>query len=156
MKLDSPKTIAGLFVALAGAAGFVFLSSPKSAPVAPARSAIFDVPSLIGLNISQVKAKLGAPSEFDDPAKMPATAIITELNMSWEKQGRNLLATYQPSNGRVVDFFIATNDATGATPDVTDIYPIGNLSEGDSRYSLKPVQAGNSGKFTGIIITPNP
>ena len=115
---------------------------------------IYDVPSLIGKNIDEIRTILGKPSDNEiEPSKLQMKMGFDSWENSFEKDGRTLLVTFNPQNREVVDFFIETNDPSGSTSDYSNLLQICNLTNGESNYSIEPVPTiKDNSQYTGIRI----
>lgn len=116
---------------------------------APQESAfIFDVPSLIGKNIDEVKQILGKPSIDKEPTKQQiASGVADEWEKEFEKDSQSLLVTYYPKTKVIVDFFISGTDKKA-------LLNIGKLKENDSAYVIEFVKAiKNPSDITGVKIS---
>jgi hypothetical protein len=131
----------------------LFMSGCASAPLPdPA----FDVPALIGKDISGVESTLGAPTEYTPPDSVPHPAGLSEWDKTWERGGKTLLVTYRLNDGGIVDFFISADDPSGATNDEARLLALGNLQRSAPNYRVEFVPAmGHPGKYTGVKIIPN-
>lgn len=138
-------------------------TTPSEAPQAVVTEAIatqvpmqyvFDIPSLIGKDIIGVKAALGTPKD-KEPTSQQIKLGAKEWSLTFEKEGKELLVTYKTATGKIVDYFIGTDDPSGKTKDKGHLLEIGNINEGDSRYKIEFVKALNdSSVFTGVKVTP--
>jgi hypothetical protein len=115
---------------------------------------VFDVPSLIGKNIDEIRKVLGKPSENEiEPTKLQMKMKFDSWDNSFEKEGRTLYVTFNPQNRQVIDFFIGTTDASGSTSDYSDLFQICNVTNDDSNYTIEPVPTiKDNSKYTGIKI----
>ena len=115
---------------------------------------VFDVPSLIGKDIDEVKKILGKPTDKNpEPTKQQMKMNFDTWDNSFEKDGHTLLVTFNPQNREVTDFFIDTSDPSGATTDYSDLLALCNVTNDNPKYSIEPVPALNdNSKFTGIKI----
>jgi len=152
-----------------GVATFVFLilgaatspTTPKKEVIVntenPSDSIKFDVPSLIGKNINEIVLVLGTPDKYNtEPTEAQLELGTTEWEKSYEKDGRELLITYNIKTGSVIDFFISATDREIEDNNKVGLLTVGNLQENNSSYSVKFVkQLTNPSKFTGVTITPN-
>ena len=118
---------------------------------------IFDVPALLGKNIDEVRQTLGQPT---DGALIEPTARQQELGATevwdntFEKDSQPLLVTFNPTSRDVIDYFISTDDPSGATKDKKKLLEVGNLKEGASNYSVEFVTAINDPSvYTGVKVT---
>jgi hypothetical protein len=116
----------------------------------------FDVPSLVGKDITAIRATLGAPSEYTDPNSVQHPADMTEWDALWNNKNVGLLVTYNIQTGKVVDFFVSTNDPSGASGDTQTLIDQSHAEEGAVTYRIEKVAAaGHPGEYTGIKIVPN-
>ena len=116
-----------------------------SPPVEP----VFDVPSLVGKDINGVQAVLGTPSDDDSNQVWPDGD--DEHAKTWTKGKTDLLVDFHSRTNQVVDFFIATDDSSGASSDKERMLALGNLKEDASNYRVEFVPAmGHSGEYTGV------
>ena len=139
----------------------VVLSSPSqpaskvasdSSPAAT-QKIIFDVPSLFGMDIDQIKKTLGTPSDDVEPtsAQLANMGQDSDWWKTFEKDGAKLLVTYNPRTRKVVDFFISDL----GDQDKERIMAAGNLKNGDSAYQLEFVKAlKDPSTYTGLKVTP--
>lgn len=108
---------------------------------------IFDVPSLLGKNVDQVKTILGNPASDAEPTKQQLSMGVNEWDKEFQKDGESLLITYNPKTRQVIDFFISGVNKN-------DVLTIGNLKDGDSRYALEFVKSlKNPAEITGVKVT---
>lgn len=161
-----PSTI-GVFLLLPlfaiSLAACTSLPSPTVTPQSPEKTAAaftFDIPALLGKDIAEIEKALGKPtfdcmpnSEVPDPIEYP------ECDKTWELGKQAMLVTYETATGAVIDFFISTDDPSGASADSDHMLEVGNLKRNDPRYSLDFVETigrdATPGEFTGVIIQPN-
>ena len=115
---------------------------------------IFDVSSLIGKNIDEIRKILGKPSDKEiEPTKLQMKMKFDSWDNSFEKDRHSLLVTFNPQNRQVVDFFIGTTEPSGCTSDYSDLLQICNVTNENSKYSIEPVPTiKDNTKFTGIKI----
>jgi len=112
----------------------------------------FDVPALLGKNIDEVSAILGAPSA-DNPNESGAPQRV------WDKGGKTLTVTWKPSSKRVVDFaLIARADENALSEEEkAKLLSVGQLPENDARYSLEWIEAKERPLFyVGARVVPAP
>ena len=116
--------------------------------------AVYDVPSLIGKNIDEIRKVLGKPSDKEiEPTKLQMKMKFDSWDNSFEKDGRTLLVTFNPQNRQVVDFFIETTDPIGSTSDYSELLKICNVTNDNPKYSIEPVPTiKDNTKYTGIKI----
>ncbi len=116
--------------------------------------ATFDVPSLVGKSLAQVKTTLGKPAVAPTP---PAKYDGKDWEITWEKEGQDLMVSYDLKTSKIIDFFISVNGGTGSTADTNSILKIGNLKQNDPRYSVKFVSCKNCdvpNQYVGVTVTP--
>lgn len=122
--------------------------------VEPASSnvlSVFDVPSLIGKNIDEVRRVLGHPA---DKTPEPRSSQFDEWDNVFHKRGYTVLVMFNPKTREVIDFFIPTNDPSEKTSDYTNLLKVSNVSMTNRNYLVTPVQVlGYPGEYTGITIT---
>jgi hypothetical protein len=159
-----------MVVALAGCSSTAPTKEVSAAPPAPVASEqvaatageptapqyVFDVPSLLGKSIDEIRSVLGDP--IDGVQTEPTTEQIAlgadEWNNTFAKSGEELLVTFNPTTRVVVDFFIATRDPSGTTSDIQHVLDVGNLTESASNYTVRPVKAlMDPSVFTGVIVS---
>lgn len=116
----------------------------------------FDVPSLLGKNVDEIKSVLGAPAIDTEPTEANLSSGLTkEWEKTFKKDGQTLLVTYRLADRSVVDFFISTPDPSGATKDIEQLKKIGNIKVTDTRYKIEFVKAlTDKSQYTGLKITP--
>ena len=116
---------------------------------------VFDIPSIVGKNLDEIITVLGKP-EGQNPTALQIQQGIREWEKIFKKEGKELLVTYIISNGKIVDFFIPTDNTSGITKDKKHLLVIGNLNENDPNYRIEFVKAiKEPTSFTGIKIIPN-
>ncbi len=92
----------------------------------------FDVPSLIGKNIDEIKTLLGSPTDYKAPTKQQL-AMTSVWDMGYTKDNVNLLITYNPKSKVVTDFFIDGSDKN-------KLLAQGNLQEVNDNYAVEFVK----------------
>lgn len=130
--------------------------SPKKDPVVQSvdQKVIFDVPSLVGKNVTEIVTILGTPSSNDVP-KEEQLLSNREWDMSFQKDGFQLLVTYNYDTKVVKDFFVGGDDQTYENRDTERMIKMTNTKENDPRYTVSFVKAyKDPSRFTGILITP--
>lgn len=129
-------------------------SSPKKDTPAQVtgQKVIFDVPSLIDKNIDEIVGILGAPKNNDTP-KAGQLLGNKEWDMTFEKEGFQLLVTYNYDTKVVKDFFVGGNDETYENKDTKRMMQITNTKDNSSQYEISFVKANTDpSRFTGILI----
>ena len=115
---------------------------------------VSDIPSLVGKDITGAKDALGTPKD-KEPTAQQIKLGAKEWSLTFEKEGKELLVTYDTASGRVKDYFIGTDDPSGKTKDKSHLLELGNINEGDSRYKVEFVKAFNDPSvFTGVKVIP--
>jgi len=148
--------IPAIFVGIIVIIGIIAESGePDAAPAMTATQqvAVFDVPSLIGKNIDEVRAELGTPSDKDpEMTEQQMQFGATEWYNSFDRDGRSLLVTFDSRTRQITDFFISATDDAG---DTQSLLAVGNLREIDPRYSVEFVKAlQNPSEYTGVKVVP--
>ena len=114
----------------------------------------FDVPSLVGKNVDEVRVALGPYALADeeaDPTEAQISAGVTEWSNSFTKDGEELLVTYNVASRRVVDFFLSAR-----TQDKDLLLRTGNLDPSSPRYRLEYVEnLEDRSQITGVKVIPN-
>ncbi len=118
---------------------------------------VFDVPSLLAKNVDEIRQTLGQPTDgalIEPTEKQKQLGTTKVWDNTFEKDSRSLLVTFNPTSREVIDFFISTDDPSGATKDKKKLLEVGNLKEGASNYSVEFVKAlNNSSVYTGVKVT---
>jgi hypothetical protein len=130
---------------------------PATNKQAQVQTPAFDVPTLIGKNIDEIKAVLGTPQQDTEPNAQQIKSGVTEWEKQYTKDGKGLLVTYSVATKEVIDFFITTDktDKEGLTTDKQHLLDIGNFKEGDANYKIEFVKAlKNPSAYTGVKATP--
>jgi hypothetical protein len=142
---------------LASGCGITTTQQPATNQQAQVRTPAFDVPTLIGKNIDEIRTVLGTPQQDTEPTTQQLSAGVKEWEKQYTKDGKGLLVTYNVATKQVVDFFITTDqtDSEGLTKDKQALLDIGNLKEGDATYIIEFVKAlKNQSAYTGVKATP--
>lgn len=143
-----------LFVVF-GTMGLIF-SSDDQAVVVPVstQKVVFDVPSLIGKDLKQLREILGTPSYDKEPTSQQRELVDT-WEKSWSREGYSLMVSYDTKTKKIIDLFLgADTDATYAVfEDVNNILKVGNLQLNSNEYSVKFIKAINDTGYTGATIT---
>jgi hypothetical protein len=115
---------------------------------------IFDVPSLIGKDLTETTKVLGT-AEGKNPTGAQIQKGVRQWDKTFSKDGHKLLITYVVTSGKIIDFFLETDDPSGKTKDKAHLLELTNATENDSRYTVEFVKAlVEPENFTGIKITP--
>jgi hypothetical protein len=120
--------------------------TPRLAQTAPVT---FDVPSLIGKSIDELRRILGTPIDNDaEPTDLQLRMGVDEWNNAFAKDGEELLVTFDPRTRRVRDLFLGGSDRTVLMQQC-------NVVEGATGYRVESVRAlRNPAEITGIKIAP--
>ncbi len=111
-------------------------------------TATFDVPALIVLNIDDIRKQLGSPTDKDvDPTAKQMELGTTEWYNSFDKNGKTLLVTYDPTTRAVIDLFCESTSEQEAK-DYCNLNSGGNFTT-ETVKSLK-----NSSEITGVKVIP--
>lgn len=116
----------------------------------------FDLPALVGKNADEIAVALkNYQKKTLQPTQEQIKLGIKDWDMEFEKDGKDLLVSYVIATKAVNNFFISTDDPSGATRDKKHLLGLGNLNENDSRYKVDFVKAFKDGsKFTGVKVIP--
>lgn len=128
---------------------------PQQTPEAPQAKPAFDIPSLFGKNITEIRTALGGKPKT---ATTPTKAQLQIVNNIWSEEYHNddtsLSVTYNYKTLTVKDFFIFSNKP-GADTDKNTLATIGNFNLSATEYRVKFVtEQKDSNRFTGAVITP--
>jgi len=117
---------------------------------------VFDLEALYGKNIDEIRAVLGEPTdgEYTNPTALQLALGVKEWDNAFEKDGCELLVTYNVYSREVIDFFIGTDDPSGVTKDTKKLEEILNV-ENSTNFTIEPVRAiKNPSVYTGIKVVP--
>lgn len=115
---------------------------------------VFDVPALMSKDIDGVKAVLGK-SKGLEPNSEQVRLGVKEWDATFEKEGKELLVTYNIGTKQIKDFFISSDDPSGKTSNKNHLLELGNLKENDPTYKIEFVKAlREPSSFTGIKVSP--
>lgn len=126
---------------------------PKVAPLAgPAEpvAVVFDVPSLVGKSIDEIRQLLGDPGDTDsEPSRQQLDFGADEWNNTFTVDGHDLLVTFNPRTRTVVDLFLDGDDQS-------ILMQRANLTASDTAtYRVEAVKAlRDRSQITGIRIIP--
>lgn len=150
--LSSPWTIGALFVALGAALLFMRASSPRPLSTAPA----FDVPSLLGKDISGVlQTATDQGAHVDPDALKNAKREFPSWDMNFKRDGYTLTVSFVPATGKVKEFFMQSNESDGAQSDLEPLRQAAGLDRLPSSCRVQPIPATSQpGEYTGIVVTP--
>lgn len=142
-----------LFVVF-GTMGLIF-SSDDQVAVAPVstQKVVFDIPSLVGKDVKQLREILGTPSYDKEPTSQQA-ALFDTWEKTWTREGYDLMVTYNIKNKKVVDLFLGadTDAAYAVFENTNNILKVGNLQTNSSEYSVKFIKAIKDTGYTGATI----
>lgn len=96
---------------------------------------------------------LGTP---DEAPAVPTKYEGKDWQISWEKDGNNLMISYDLKTQKIIDYFVSLG-GTRSTSDTDYILKVGNLSKTDSRYKLEFVKCKNCSEpnqYLGVTVTP--
>jgi len=120
---------------------------------------VFDLEALYGKSVDEIKDILGTPSDDTEPRDLQVNIksedqLAKEWDTTWEKDGYELLVSYDVASREVIDFFVPTNDPSGATKDTKELEKILNI-ENSSNFTIEPVKAlKDPSVYTGIKVVP--
>ena len=114
---------------------------------------IFDFEALHGKNIDEIKPILGTPSSDTEPTDSQKQ-FVKEWEKLWQKDGYELLVTYNVNSRRIVDYFVPTNDHSGATKDLRELKAIVGAKK-LINFTILPVKTiEDPTKYTGVRVIP--
>ena len=111
---------------------------------------IFDIPSLIGKNFDEVKTSFGPEltKYFTEMTNEQLKLWATEWDNTINKNGVDLLITYNQKTRKIIDFFLWWENKD-------TLMNIGNLMDKSNNYTVEAIQQlKDPTKITGIKITP--
>lgn len=113
----------------------------------------FDVPTLLGKNIDQIRVVLGTPTDSQiEPSG--AQSDFDTWDNTFKKGNYELLATYNPKTRVVEDLFYSTDDPSGQTKDKSRLLKQVNVQEGSNSYKIEFVKTiKDPSYFTGIKVS---
>lgn len=113
---------------------------------------VFDIPTLLGKDIDEIRKILGDPSdgEYTEPNEAQLELGIIEWQNQFDKDTVMLLVDFNVETRLVTGFFIAPEDPTN---DTDAIIALTGLSPTDPSYEFEPVKLIKDPKlFTGVVI----
>lgn len=130
--------------------------TPTKQPTPTPVPKFFDLPALVGKNADEVATALKSyQKKTTQPTQEQIKMGVKDWDMEFEKDGKDLLVSYVIATKAINNFFISTDDPSGATKDKKHLLELGNLSENDSRYKVEFVKTlKDSTRFTGVKVTP--
>lgn len=117
---------------------------------------VFDLEQLHGKNIDEIRTILDSflKKEYLEPTKAQIDLGMTEWDNSFKKDNWELLVTYNVSSRKVVDFFISTNDPSGATKNTRNLEQVLGI-KGSKNFRIEPVKViRDPSSYTGIKAIP--
>lgn len=137
---------------------FLILFGVTSSEIAPTTnpttttvpSHSYDIPSLLGKNIDEVRLVLGTPLDknLTEPTAEQLKLGTDEWDNSYKKGDQELLVTFNPSTRKIVDYFLSGDNKA-------KLIEAGNLKEDDFKYTVEQVnQLKNPSAITGLKIVP--
>lgn len=127
---------------------------PKPATTAPEAAQetkpafVFDIPTLVGKNIDEVRKMLGQPLDtYPEPNQQQIELGTDQWDNGYKKDSVELIVTFDPKTRKITDFFLS-GDNRGK------LIQQGNLKENQSSYRIEEVKALRGGGITGIKIIP--
>lgn len=133
-------------------------ASTKTKTATPAVTAtptpkfIFDVPSLFGKNIDEIRTILGEPAdkELTESTQEQLSLGATQWTNTFKKDEYELQVTFNPSSRKIIDFFACPSSGY---VDQNKLMEVSNTKENASNYTIKPVkELKNPNNITGITI----
>ena len=114
---------------------------------------VFDFEALYGKNVDEIKTILGTPSSDTEPTDLQ-TQLIEEWEKLWQKDGYELLVTYNVASRRIIDYFVPTNDQSGATKDLRKLEAVVGAKK-LINFRVLPVKTiDDPTKYTGVRVIP--
>lgn len=114
---------------------------------------VFDFEAFHGKNVDEIKAILGTPSSDTEPTDAQKQ-FIKEWDKLWQKDGHELLVTYNVASRRVIDYFVPTNDPSGATKDLRELEAVVGAKK-LVNFTVLPVKTiEDPTKYTGVLVIP--
>lgn len=114
---------------------------------------VFDFEALYGKNVDEIKTILGTPSSDTEPTDSQKQ-IVKEWEKLWQKDGYELLVTYNVASRRIVDYFVPTNDQSGATKDLRKLEAVVGAKK-LINFRVLPVKTiEDPTKYTGVRVIP--
>lgn len=116
----------------------------------------YDIPSLVNKSLEEITTELEPYKQKTlEPKKAQIDAGVKEWEVSFKKDGKELLVTYVIATKQIKDFFISSDDSSGATKDKNHLLELGKLSENDPNYKIEYVKVlRDPASFTGVKIIP--
>lgn len=107
-----------------------------------------DLEKLIGLSIDEVRKRLGPPEDTQpEPTDLQVKVGIDTWENTYEKDGHEMLVTFNVPTRQVIDFFVIGDD-------VGEVTRIWRMNENSPNYRLQPVKAIARPGITGIKVIP--
>jgi hypothetical protein len=115
---------------------------------------VFDIPSLLGKNIEELRQTLGEPVDKQKDLTPQQLSLGGAVWWNeWDKDGYHLTAEFDANTRKVKNLFIDFKEGQDRkNPDL--LLPVGNLNKKSTSYKIDPVkEIKNPGYYTGITIT---
>lgn len=153
MHLKKTGSVVAIFAVSAlvlGAGGCDTQETDKQASQEQAKPVyVFNVPSLVGKNIDEVRSALGKPADSAAEPSQAQLAGTSEWDNTFKKDSKELLVTFNPKSREVIDFFLEGSDKD-------TLLGVGNLKSNSSDYRVEEVKAlTDPSAITGIKVVPN-
>ncbi len=136
-----------------------YVSSTTSVPSNPVSAPIYDIPSLIGLDLNGVQRVLGSSPPKGLTEEIKHNMIYSQhydWDCEWDKGGFTLDVNYDTRTNQVIDFFLTEDTGSGLTNGTSRLISAGNLANTSSHYKLEFVAAtGHPDEYTGVVVKPN-
>ncbi len=157
-KRDIPRGKLGKALGALVVVFFLTLAISQKPNIAPVEPFTFDIPSLLGKNIDEVRQALGKPADATlDPTKEQMRLLGPTMLWSneFKKNGKLLNVEYTVGTRKVQSFFVTSDNASFKASERDYLMNIGNVKDGDVRYNLRFVKAlRDPSTYTGLEITP--
>jgi len=139
-------------------------NTPVAVQVQQTPQPAFDIPSLIGKDIDEIRKTLGQPTSKNVEApkdvlnkqkQLGGSYVMETWDNTFKAKGMEIGVEFFIKDRSVKSFFIGANDPSGATKDRQRLLAIGNLTENDPRYKVEFIKARiDPTSFTGVTILP--
>ena len=122
----------------------------------------FNYDVLLTKNIDEIRIILGAPLDTNpEPSDLNNYAVGGQGIEKWDnifhnKEGKELLATFNPKTRSLIDLFVSTRDPKGYTNNKQELLDIYGIDKNSSQYTLEFVKTiaknDSNSNYTGIKI----
>jgi hypothetical protein len=136
-------------LALSALTVFGVACKPPAADHSAHSPALFELETLVGKSIDDIRAALGQPTDSEpEPSALQHEMDFSEWNNTFDVSGHEVLVTFNPQTRQVIDLFVDGSDAT-------TLYHRWGLNRTSPLYTLEPVKSlRDPSQITGIKIVP--